>query len=109
MGVDRTDYLMWGVDVGADNFDLDKHEAEASGGPSRKFDVVYDAMGGNYCIAGKILAESGGYDGDGFDMIAINHDELNVDRGALAAIVSEAFDQKRCAEDFKLVLFSHFS
>lgn len=42
MGVDRTDYLMYGVDVGADQFDWDKHEAECNGAPGARFDLVYE-------------------------------------------------------------------
>lgn len=100
---------MWGVDVGAEDIDCDKHEAEICGAPNRKFDVVYDGMCGQYCIAGKILAVSGGYDGDGFDMIAIDESELNVDRDALAAVVSAQFGKTFTASDFSLLLFSHFS
>jgi len=108
MGVDRTDYLMFGVNVGADNFDWDKHQAEIEGAPERRFDIVYDGMGGEYCVAGKILACTAAYRGEP-EMIEIDPDNLDVDRDALAAAVSEAFGQNRCANDFKLIMFSHLS
>lgn len=107
MGVDRTDYLMFGAEVGAKGFDYDKFEAEVCGAPARRFDIVYDGMSGNYCIAGKIIAKSDPY--EGLDMVRIDPAKLDVDRPALAAIVSEAFGKPVSADDFSLILFSHFS
>lgn len=107
MGVDRTDYLMLGADMGADAFDHDKHEAEIEGRPDAKFNIIYDGMCGEYCIAGKIIATSDPY--DGFEMAKIDPKNLDVDRDALAAVVSEAFGKKLSADDFSLILFSHFS
>jgi hypothetical protein len=108
MGVDRTDYLMFGVDVGADNFDWDKHQAEVEGAPDRLFDVVYDGMSGEYCIAGKVLARTDAYRGEP-DMVVIDPDDLSIDRSALADIVSVAFGRQYSAGDFRLIMFSHFS
>lgn len=107
MGVDRTDYLMLGADMGAKAFDWDKHEAEIEGRPNARFDIVYDGMCGKYCIAGKIIARSDAY--EGFEMAKIEPDRLDIDRAALAANVSEAFGRKVSPEDFSLILFSHFS
>ena len=107
MGVDRTDYLMLGTDLGAKAFDWDKHEAEIEGGPGARFDIVYDGMCGKYCIAGKIIAQSDAY--EGFDMAKIEPEKLNVDRDALAATVSSAFEREVSPNDFSLILFSHFS
>lgn len=104
MGVDRTDYLMFGADMGADDFDSDKYEAEIEGAPGCRFNIVYDGMCGKYCIAGKIIATS-----DPFEMAKIDPERLDVDRVALAASVSEAFGRKLSADDFSLILFSHFS
>ena len=107
MGVDRTDYLMFGADMGTEDFDWEKHEAEINGAPGRRFDVVYDGMSGEYCIAGKIIAHSDPY--EGFEMAKIDPKTLDVDRQALAAVVSEAFGRTKTADDFALILFSHFS
>jgi hypothetical protein len=107
MGVDRTDYLMFGADMGGGAFDWDKHESEVAGAPNRRFDIVYDGMSGQYCIAGKIIAKGDPYDGIG--MVKIDPKELDVDRTTLAAMVSDAFGKKLSADDFSLILFSHFS
>lgn len=107
MGVDRTDYLMLGVDVGYDATDWDKFEAEIDGSPDARFDIVYDGMCGKYSIAGKIIARSEPY--DGIEMTKIRPDSLGIDRYDLAAKLSEAFGKTIDAEDLALLLFSHFS
>lgn len=108
MGVDRTDYLMWAVDVGADAFDWDKHEAEQSGALNRRFDIVYDGMSGKYCYAGHVVARSGPY--EGFEPITIDLDEMKGDMDALANGLNEAFGRDDIREeDIKLILFSHHS
>lgn len=107
MGVDRTDYLMFGADMGGE-IDYDKHEAEIEGAPNRLFDIVYDGMSCKYCIAGKIIAKSDPY--DGIEMVKIDPGKLEVDRDALAAAISAAFGRRDLtADDFSLILFSHFS
>lgn len=106
MGVEREDYLMYGVDVGFDAFDDNKHEAEIDGAPNRRFDCILDGMSGQYCIAGKIIAKSEPYDGIG--MTTIDPDHLGIDRAGLAKIISEAFSREVTTDDLKLILFSHF-
>jgi len=98
---------MFGTDMGAKAFDWDKHEAERDGAPERRFDIIYDGMSGKYCIAGKIIAKSDPY--EGIEMVKINPEKLDVDREVLAATVSDAFGRKVSADDFSLILFSHFS
>ncbi|SCB30637.1 hypothetical protein [Rhizobium lusitanum] len=107
MGVSRTDYLMWATDVGAKAFNWDKHEAEGEGRPDRRFDVVYDGMSGDYCMAGKIIAVSDKH--EGFSPKKIDPADIGVDRDELARKVSEAFDRALTSSDFSLVLFSHYS
>lgn len=107
MGVDRTDYLMFAADMGADNFDWEKHEAEIEGRPDARFNIVYDGMSGKYCIAGKIIAKSDPY--EGFDMAKIDPAKLAIDREALASTVSDAFGREVSPDDFSLILFTHFS
>jgi hypothetical protein len=106
MGVDRTDYLMFATDVGYDNCDYEKFEAEIGGEPERRFDVVYDGMCGKYALAGKIIAESDPY--DGFEMAKVNVGAV-LEANELAEKVSEAFGRKLTPADFSLILFSHFS
>lgn len=107
MGVDRTDYLMFAADMGVDDFDWDKHQAEIEGAPEAKFNIVYDGMSGKYCLAGKIIAQSDPY--DGFEMAKIDPEKAKIDPVELAAKVSVAFDRHMVPADFSLILFSHFS
>jgi hypothetical protein len=106
MGVDRTDYLMFATDVGAEAFDWDKHQAEIEGAPGCKFNIVYDGMCGKYCLAGKIIAQSEPY--DGFEMAKINVGAV-LEANELARAVSDAFGRDLKPSDFSLILFSHFS
>jgi len=106
MGVDRTDYLMFGTDIGPEAFERDEFEAEMDGAPGRRFDIVYDGMCGKYAVAGKIIAKSDPY--EGFELAKVNLDDLDVDPDELIAKVSDAFGKKLSAEDFSLILFSHF-
>lgn len=106
MGVDRTDYLMWAVDVGADAFDWDKHEVILDSG--EPFQIVYDGMSGEYCMAGHVIAGSDPY--EGLDRTEIDPREIGKDRAELAAQIAKAFDRPDITPDsFKLILFSHFS
>lgn len=107
MGVDRTDYLMFATEVGADTFDFDKHLPEIEGAPDAKFNIVYDGMCGKYCLAGKIIAQSDPY--DGFEMAKIDPKKMAFDAVAVADAVSESFGCKLVPSDFSLILFSHFS
>jgi hypothetical protein len=106
MGVDRTDYLMFATEIGADDFDRDNFEAEIDGAPGRRFDVVYDGMSGRYSLAGKIVAKSDPY--EGFEMAKIDPAAFAFDSKALAAAVSDAFGRDLTTSDFSLILFSHF-
>lgn len=105
MGVDRTDYLMFATEVGADTFDYDKHQAEIEGAPDAKFNIIYDGMCGKYCLAGKVIAKSDPY--DGFEMAKVSLEGF--DAQAVVAAVSESFGRKLVPSDFSLILFSHFS
>ncbi|MCS0459494.1 hypothetical protein [Rhizobium favelukesii] len=106
MGVSRTDYLMWATDVGAKAFDWDKHEAEGEGRDGRRFDVVYDGMCGEYCMAGKIIAVSDEH--EGFSPKKISPDDIGIDRDVLTSKVNDAFGISLTSDAFSLVLFSHY-
>lgn len=106
MGVDRTDYLMFATDISPDDLDRDKHQAEIEGAPDAKFNIVYDGMCGNYCLAGKIIAKSEPY--EGFEMARVNVGAV-LEANELAAAVSESFGRELKPSDFHLILFSHFS
>jgi hypothetical protein len=105
MGVDRTDYLMFAAEMGAKEFDFDKHQAEIEGAPGAKFDIVYDGMCGEYCLAGKIIAKSDPY--EGFEKATV-HVGAVLEANELAQAVSASFGRELRPEDFSLILFSHF-
>ena len=108
MGVDRTVYLMWGVDVGAEAVDWDKHVAELEGQPVRRFDMVYDGMSGEYCFAGKILAAS--HEHSDHSVTALNLEDIGVDRDALASRISTAFERDDIGpRDLSLIFLDHYS
>ncbi len=104
MGVDRTDYLMWGVKVDVESaFSLEEElEAEIDGADGRRFDLIIDGMSGQYAVAGKIIAKSDPY--DGLDFTVIEPAQIAWDT-QLAIRVRSVFPD---AEDFSLMLFSHF-
>jgi hypothetical protein len=105
MGVDRTDYLMFAADVGFDDSDFDRCQAEIEGAPGAAFDMIRDGMSGQYCLAGKVIAKSEPY--EGFEMAKIA--ALEFDREGLARTVSEKLGRAVMPDDFSLILFSHFS
>ncbi len=107
MSVDRTDYLVFGYDVGFENCNYEDFEKEIDGSKDRRFDVVYDGMCGEYAICGKIIATDNGYEGWG--NTELDPAKLTVDKEALAKTLSEAFDQTITASDLKLMLVSNFS
>lgn len=107
MGVDRTDYLMWAIDVGFDAVGYDDFDAEIEGAEGRRFDMVYDGMGGKYALVGKIIASSD--PDEGIEMVKIDNKAMAFDRSALADSASEAFGKALSPSDFSLILFSHFS
>lgn len=94
---------MFGIDVGADDFDYEKYEN------NKYFDVVFDGMSGEYCIVGKILAQAND-DGEGFEMLEINEKILSAyNKTVLAENISKELGKHYSVDDFKLLLFSHYS
>jgi len=106
MGVDRDDYVIFGVNVGYDNVDYDDFEDEIDGTPDAPFRIIYDGMSGNYAWAGVILAAGDRYEGfnDGV--------ELRVEDRSLGAAALEIIrrfpDLNLTISDFKLMAISHF-
>lgn len=106
MGVDRTDYLMFGVKVDPEKVSekYDELQAMIEGAPGAPFDLVYDGMSGEYAVAGKIIAQSSPY--DGLDFTEITDALLPKDVTALAAAIGQHFDS---VGTLRLYLFTHFS
>lgn len=105
MGVYRTDYLFYGIDVGYDAVDYDRDEDVICGTPERPFDMVYDGMSGKYALAGKIIAKSDPY--DGIEFTEITPDRLPADPDALMRTIAERYGEQ--TQKPRLMLFSHFS
>ena len=106
MSVSRTDYIIYGVNVGYDNVSYDNFEAELSGSRLAKFDIIYDGMNGEYAYAGKILARGDEYEGFGNGVDLTPRDESDM---AVMWDVIQAFpDLNLGMNDFKLFAVSHF-
>jgi hypothetical protein len=106
MSVDRTDYVIYGVNVGYDNVSWDDFEAELSGSPDARFDIIRDGMNGEYAWAGKILARGDQYEGFGNGMDLSPHDESQI--VAMWEVIQAFPDLKLGMNDFKLYAVSHF-
>ena len=106
MSVERTDYLMWGVQVEPKEVSkrYEELEAEMHDEEGKRFDLVYDGMSGKYAIAGRIICKSGAYEGMGFKLIGGR--ELDFDYTTFKA-VKEAFPEAE-AHEFAAYMFSHY-
>ena len=107
MGVDRTDYLMFGVKVDPDRVSERYEELEPmmDGAPGAAFDLVYDGMSGKYAVAGKIIAKSDEY--DGLEFTEITDAMLPSDPDKLRADIAATFGEP--ADKLRLFLFSHYA
>jgi hypothetical protein len=106
MGVDRTDYLMFGVKVNPRAVDYDRHQAMIEGQPGAPFDLIDEGMSGKYAVAGKIIAKLDNY--DGIEFIEITDDLLPKDPEGLSAVIAQELDLPEPPKQ-NLCLFSHFS
>lgn len=70
MSISRKDYVIYGKSIEWQEDIYEKYEKEIHGNYDRKFDLIEDPMGGEFCIAGCILAESDEY--AGFDLQSID-------------------------------------
>jgi hypothetical protein len=102
MGITRTDYVMWGVDVGYDNVDYDTFEPEICGAPDAKFDITYDGCSGELAIAGYTLATGDNY--EGFALQDLNNID-DVKKNQAEQAVCKAFPHVTLS-DFKLLIMT---
>lgn len=105
MGVDRIDYLFWGVKLSTDDIEYDDFEGEMDGAPERRFDIVYDGMCGEYAMAGKIVAESDPYEGTEFT--EVDQALEQIDKAAVIDAVCKAIPAAKPSA-FATYLFTHF-
>jgi hypothetical protein len=100
LGTYRADYVIWGVDVGYDNVDYDIFESEIEGAEGTKFSITYDGRGGEYAIAGYIVADGDQY--EGFELQDLNNID-DVKKAQAEWAVLEAFPHVTLS-DFKLLI-----
>lgn len=103
MGVDRTDYLVWGAKVNVKQVSWDAHIAELEGRPDARFDLIHDGMNGEYAVAGKIIYSADGCEGGEFT--DVTEAVRSVDEAAIKAAVAGAFDT---ITPFGLFAFTHW-
>jgi hypothetical protein len=105
MGVDRVDYLFWGVKLSTDDIEYDEFEDEIYGAPNARFDIVYDFMSGAYAMVGKVIARSDPY--EGIEFIEVDAPIEALDKMGLMVAVREAVPAAKEA-NFATYLFTHF-
>jgi hypothetical protein len=106
MGTQRTDYLVWGVQLDQSNFVYEDFENEIDGSPDAEFDMIYDGMSGQYLIAGKILAASEPY--EGLEFYDVDDALLNLDKDVISSKVMSKVHSGMIKSDFKTFLFTHW-
>lgn len=104
MGVSRTDYVIFGVDVGYDNVDYDTFEKEIGQDPDAEFAIIYDGMCGKYAYAGMIIAKADPYEGFGN---GVELTPLDITAYDVAKKVMAKFPHARHTE-FRIRAVSHF-
>lgn len=116
MGVDRTDYIVFGWKlpykmndpdgkVIDDVWDIPKYE-KLVGGDDDGFQWVQDGMCGNYSVFGKVI-ESGGDQWEGWDFVELGITNLDEDK-AIGKYVEYFQVPPGGVGEPKLFLFSHF-
>jgi hypothetical protein len=122
MGVNRTDFVLIGANIGFDKYDDNIWEEENNDYDKYNYrrkeagDMVYiiDGMGGDYFIIGQIIKiDEGDYDGLGFiDAVQLDS-ELYETKVKVKNFIKDRFMVD--SEEFenkiepKLLIFSHFS
>lgn len=105
MGVDRTDFIVWGVKLPYDEWktlDTDDQTKDKITDGLMGFDAIIDGMNGKYIVIGKIIKTSDDY--TGFDFFVFE----NVSFPDILPSINIFFPNLDLM-DFKLMIFSHFS
>ena len=116
MGVDRTDYIVYGYKLpyemsnkkGPIDFWDENFEPTREGHEGEEFTLIIDGMCGRYSAFG-LLIESGGDKYEGWDFV--NLDFKNFDAEKVKAKYREVFelDEDEPVAEPYLFIFSHFS
>jgi hypothetical protein len=115
MGVDKTDYIMFGYKLdyemedpkgGKIDWYSDKFLPMIKGRKGEEYSLIIDGMNGDYVVFGKILLEGNEY--EGFDFKEFDVSKINSE--SVKRRLQELFeDYREVTDEPKLFAFSHFS
>lgn len=120
MGVDRTDYIIYGWKLPYDlknsndeKIDLweDKFRSMIEGHKGEEFILISDGMCGKYNVFGLRINHCGDEDGNGWDFINLDFKNLDLNDEKVKLKYREIFDleENEPIEEPYLFIFSHFS
>jgi hypothetical protein len=114
MGIDRTDYIVYGwklpydlKDSKGDKIDFwdDKYLPMIEGHENEKYSIIIDGMSGEYVVFGIIIAQAD--ESCGWNFVKLNQKQMIPD--SLNFRYREVIDEHGPAVDPHLFIFSHFS
>lgn len=112
MGVDRSDWIVIGVNIGMENYKDDNYDFYDKYDQQDKLgDMTFliDGMSGKYFIVGEVLLKGDYYDGFGLNEFPIvETNELNESSARVREFVKKEFDIDN-VEDPKLIVLTHFT
>lgn len=114
MGVDRSDYMIYGYKLpvnyfkskGIELFEGNKYMSYIEGWKGEDYSIVNDQMAGKYCVFGFSIAHA---NGQGFDFIELPTDGWPVNANQVKAKFNEVFgfSPEELGEP-KVLLFTHY-
>ncbi len=120
MGVDRTDYIIYGFNIppavakenGVDIWD-DKYLPFMEGRPGIFEAIVYDGMSGEYLVFGKVIHKSEDYEGIPLKTVSYKDFFDDSEKDAITQKFIELFgqniyDNEIEDEEPQVIIFSHF-
>lgn len=106
MGVDRTDYIIYGWKMEySDKYYEDKLLKYVEGHKNVNETLVVDGMCGDYAVFGTLIDHCDD-DGEGWDFVELSFQDLDAE--ALKKLYKELFETEPVGEP-KLLIFSHYS
>lgn len=114
MSMNRTDYLMIGVDIKNKNIDFcdeenyEKFSSYTEGHCNCEFRIVEDYMSGRYCFFGKVLKKAEEYDGFDREPIDLNESNTNELKMCVKNEYFKLFNENIELDNIKLYLFSNW-
>ncbi|MCM3109947.1 hypothetical protein [Lederbergia lenta] len=112
MGVDRSDWIVVGVDIGMKHYDDDNYEYFDQYSEQNKLGEItflIDGMSSKYFIVGEVLSHADFYDGLGineFPLVETN--ELDESAERVLEFVKMNFDMEKYPEP-KLIVLTHWT